>query len=97
MMKELEEQIESSGVLSKKDKENALNFINNHNPMTPKDVIAQAEKWRREWLTFRFTDMTKTNVQLNQEADWWLSKFDTYTKDLLQSVVEACCNYYKRN
>ena len=62
--------------------------------MNFKDVITQSEKLREEWdieygknAAFEGLDMSPKEI-----ADWWLSKYSSYTKDLLQSVVDTCCN-----
>ena len=63
--------------------------------MTPKDIIDQAEKGLRaefykkldEWQKEDDKHLTYNYPEIRL-ADWWLSKFDTYTKDLLQSVVD---------
>lgn len=65
--------------------------------MNIKDVIDQAEKeMREEWNEHIQSKVTKSDgypfhknsYYSNQIADFWLSKYSSYTKDLLQSLVE---------
>ena len=71
------------------------------NPVSIKNTIDQAEKWREEfvkaceedWEPQREIYYSPANKDgymkdINLMADFWLSKYSSYTKDLLQSVVE---------
>jgi transcription termination factor NusB len=71
--------------------------------MTPKDVIAQAEKEMREEIKnalFDYmVDYNKTlssddrDILIEKTADKLLSKYSSYTKDLLQSVIKEIEKY----
>ena len=72
------------------------------NPVSIKNTIDQAEKWREEfvkaceedWEPQREIYYSPANKDgfmkdINLMADFWFSKYSSYTKDLLQSVVEG--------